>query len=363
MRRLTLMLVCFLMLAASAQAAQLIPEGSASIAGACAPASAASYTGGATAAYLLDDNPATWWTRMYTPGTSTVDVVLTPAKPTVAAIWMRSGNHYSQQEYLANARPEIVRVDLTYAQGNTLATATYRYAITDAYSPDTASLMWNDGYQCLLLPSAIAHVQSISLTVESTIAGDNNGMLCISDILLADRGPADSNQALTGVPDNEQPAGSKPTTAFKPIETTLLMRLATRSGPSTGYDELGSYFQAGHSIKVLSLCYDNGGVPWVQVEFSYKNRLRRAYTGLKRVDVDETLLPREELLAEAVLRQAFTPRFGPGDVYETRNLHLAAGQVGSIYAYENGWAQFEYFDQGAQLLRRVWVPKDELNIR
>lgn len=340
--------LCFLLLAPSAQAAQLLTESDTSIPGGQAPSSAASFTSSSTAAYVLDDDPYTWWARPTDIDVSSVDLILAPASPTVSAIWLRSGNHNSEWDYKAYARPNVVRVVITYQQNGTLYSAEYRYALTDVYQPDVDSMLWNNGYQCLLLPQTFTGVQTILLTVESVIDGNSLDTLCIADVMLA----AQQNTPVS----TQEPA-------FQPIETKLLMRMATRSGPSTQYEGLGSYFKEGYDVKVLSLCYDNGGTPWVQVEFTYQNRLRRAYTGLKRVDVDEALLPREEWLADATVAREVTPRFGPGTDYAARNLTLPAGLWGSIYAYENGWAQFEYYDEAESVYRRVWVLTDDLNIQ
>lgn len=357
MRKLCMMVLCLLLMVSCAQAAQLITNG-VSVTGAEIPISAVSPTGGASAVYLLDDDPSTSWERSSSADSSMMDIILVPASSSLEAIWIRSGNCASRTMYEACARPDIIKVSISSLQGDVYTNTSYRYAMTDVYNPDVTSALWQSGYQCLMLPEPIYDVQTISITVESYHQGKESSDVHIADILLA---PSSESVIITPAV-TAAPSTQAPSTSYQPIDTTLLMRLATRSGPSTQYDELGSYFKAGHSIRVLSLCYDNGGVPWVQVEFTYKNRLRRAYTGLKRVDVDEARLPREELLAYATADRQVTPRFGPGTQYEARNLTVYAGQYGSIYAYENGWAQFEYYDDFAQLYRRVWISVDDLII-
>ena len=59
-------------------------------------------------------------------------------------------------------------------------------------------------------------------------------------------------------------------TSYAYVNATLNSRLATRTGPSTTYDEPGSFFSAGHNVTVLSRAYDTrNNIWWVQVEFIY----------------------------------------------------------------------------------------------
>ena len=87
------------------------------------------------------------------------------------------------------------------------------------------------------------------------------------------------------------------------VSAPLTMRLSTRTGPSTGYTEPGTFFSnwQGVMVKVLSRAYGNG-VWWVQVEFSNGGRLYRAYTGAKRVDLNVICLPEETALGTATAR-------------------------------------------------------------
>ncbi len=338
--------LCMLLLLPTAHAAQLLEVEQTFIPNTFAPAHVYTFTG-QDAELLLDNDPYTFWSRPANVNSTLSDLSLSTSQTTLAALWIRNGNQGSEWAYEAYARPAIIKLDISYLVYDVLHTNTYRYAMTDAFQPDVDSLMWQNGYQCLQLPTTITNVQRVTLTVESATPGSYQDTVCISDILLASAPPTLDFI----VP--QQPSAA-------PIETKLLMRMATRSGPSTRYEELGSYFKEDSPVTAISLFYDDGGVPWVQVEFTYQNRLRRAYTGLKRVDVDEALLPQEELLSTATLLREVTPRFGPGTNYAARNLSLPAGLTGSVYAYENSWAQFEYFDEAKQLYRRVWIPTDDL---
>lgn len=350
-RKMLALTVLLLLLCTGAQAAQLLDSGAASIPNASLPASMVAFTG-SNAEYLTDQNVYTSWSRAVNGGTGGADLLLMPQGRTMEAIWLRCGDQSSAAAYHAYARPNVVRVEISYLQYDVLYSVSYRFAITDAYQPDVSTPEWSAGYQCLKLPQVINNVASVTLTVESCIPGTTFDEVRISDLMLssAPNVPAVATASPPPVVPN----------SFQPIRTTLSMRMATRSGPSTSYDELGSYFKAGYDVTVLSLTHDLGGTPWVQVEFTYKNRLRRAYTGLKRVNVDAAVLPTEEWLADATLIRQVTPRYGPGANYEARNLTINAGQWGSVYAYENGWAQFEYFDTPNDVIRRVWVDLDDL---
>lgn len=134
-------------------------------------------------------------------------------------------------------------------------------------------------------------------------------------------------------------------------------RIATRSGPGTNYDELGSYHKAGYILTVLSRAYDDrNGIWWLQVELNYGSELRRVYTGLKRVDIDINLVQDEGELCYAQTLTRYIPYYGPGTNYTAHKDYVPASTVGSVYAFENGWVQFEYFDEGKQQYRRVWLP-------
>ena len=64
-------------------------------------------------------------------------------------------------------------------------------------------------------------------------------------------------------------------------------KLATRSGPSTQYDETGTYFVKGQYIKVICRAYDSlTGIWWVKCEIPYHGEIRVLWTGYSRFDSD-----------------------------------------------------------------------------
>ena len=141
----------------------------------------------------------------------------------------------------------------------------------------------------------------------------------------------------------------------------LTQRMATRSGPGTKYSGLGSYFKKGQKVTVISKAYDKAnGIWWVQVEFTYGGKLRRAYTGAKRVKVNLSKVSQEKVRATATTKVVIEPWYGPGKKYTQHTRKIPANTTGKIIMYENGYALFEYNDG---TLRRAWVLKSLLNIK
>ena len=149
------------------------------------------------------------------------------------------------------------------------------------------------------------------------------------------------------------------TGVYTPRTASLLQRMATREGPSTGYAEPGSIISAGDNVSVLSLAYDVNDVPWVQVEFSYRGGLMRAYTGLKRVDIDAGLLPLDEAPVEARVAQTATAYRGPGTAYLPFSFTVPAGTEGLMYNREAGYAQFSFTDT-EDVQHLVWIDMGQL---
>lgn len=356
-RRILLLALCMALLPICALAGQLLsPAGS--VPGALPPVGVSSQTSAFALSSVTDDLAATWWQRSTTVSPAGADLQLTPAEPTLAAIWLRSGNCSSQSSYQSYAHPAVMRVTIHYAQGGSAYQAEYRYALTDAYRPDAQELMWQSGYQCLALPAVYEGVTRVDLTVESWAGGTVHAHQgCITDVLLSSVSPSlpASTPAPTRTPVPQVQAGG--------VQAKLLMRMATRSGPSTDFDELGSYYKAGHEVTALSITYDENDVPWVQVEFTYQGSLRRAYTGLKRVDVNPALLRTETALGEGVLIKQTTPRYGPGKQYAPRKFNVRKDTTGTVYAIEDGWAQFEFYAKADGCFYRVWVPESSVGYK
>lgn len=147
------------------------------------------------------------------------------------------------------------------------------------------------------------------------------------------------------------------------VSAGLTMRLATRTGPGTQYDESGSYFQndwASTQVEVISAAWDKyNDIWWVQVDFIANNTRYRTYTGLKRVNVDIGTLYAEEALGMATMTAAAQAYRGPGQDYAQSKLNVPNGTAVTVYDAENGFVQVEFYDDRTatsdRSLRRAWV--------
>ena len=152
-------------------------------------------------------------------------------------------------------------------------------------------------------------------------------------------------------------------TFTSPQTVQTLMRVASRSGPGTNYDELSSYHKKGYTLTVLSRAYDeNNGIWWLQVELNYGSELRRVYTGLKRVDIDINDVQDECPLFYARVKSSNIPYYGPGTAYTAHKNAIAAGTEGIIYGFEDGWVLFEFYNADKKQYRRFCMPIDRVEI-
>ena len=143
---------------------------------------------------------------------------------------------------------------------------------------------------------------------------------------------------------------------------TLNRRLATRTGPSTDYDEPGSFLAAGYQVTVLSKAYDTRNeIWWVQVEFSENGARYRAYTGVKRFsDLNLQWIPEEKAIGSCRVPASIAGYYGPSYEYKEIARKIPAGVQCTIYGYAYGgssdFIQIEFLDGGNNQLRRAWVP-------
>lgn len=151
-------------------------------------------------------------------------------------------------------------------------------------------------------------------------------------------------------------------TSYAYMTAALNSRLASRTGPSTNYDEPGSFFNAGTSVTVLSRAYDSrNNIWWVQVEFKYSGAWYRVYTGVKRFNyLNLNFIPEEYQIGECRLAHSMTGRYGPGTGYAAIKRPLPAYASCAVYGYADGgngdYVQIECYDSGLNQYRRAWVP-------
>ena len=140
----------------------------------------------------------------------------------------------------------------------------------------------------------------------------------------------------------------------------LTERLAARTGPGSGFGELGMQLKKGDWVKIISLTYDSGNRPWVQVEIEINGIPVRAYTGLKRFKDVRT----ENLFLDDIgrregtwVRSACTPLYGPGSHYGRYHFSLKAYDEVYITGLENGYYQCEFKSPDGKP-HRGWIAGD-----
>ncbi len=298
---------------------------------------------------LVDDSTDTVWIRRVgfddaDARDREIDFSLSIDNKAVSAIWLRMGNYTSSSEYAKYARPDTVKVELWYGMGGRQV---YRYSMLDMFDPNSIGTDWNKGYQKLMLPNMIEGVFRIDIYVESWTMGTvNKNMIVISDVLIEGGEPP-----MTYVYDKN-----------RGITAKLVDLISTRSGPGTQYDWTERYLAAGDYVQILSRFYNKSNdIWWLQVEFMHNGKPRRLYAGQQRVDIELSKVPVESSICAAVTSKSVTGYYGPGTKYSSIAKKVPANVQGTIIAYENGYAQFDYLDTNANVMRRVWVDSSILN--
>lgn len=301
---------------------------------------------------LLDGDASTCWSFVGWTSVTTDD---TPEASfwfngeTLGSVWIRTGDCRSAEAYYGSAVPTSLRLRVYTGY----SAADYSYTLSDIFDLSSVGGYRSAGYECLTLPAAHNGVTRVELFITGWRRGSSYAnSICVSDILFSRSG---------GTAPAPNPHDWTPPVSGG-IRTTLSMRLATRSGPSTKYTELGSYFRAGDPITVLSRAYDSGnGIWWVQVEFNYQGVKRRAYTGLKRVNLDASLIPEENFLGYATVLHSAVGYYGPGSSYTRYKDAVPGGTYASVYNAENGYVQLEFKANDTQK-KRVWVSVSDVSL-
>ena len=146
------------------------------------------------------------------------------------------------------------------------------------------------------------------------------------------------------------------------IRAGLLMRLSTRSGPSTRYDEPGTFFQKtwqNETVRVLGKEWD-GNIWWVLVDFQNGQTAYRVWTGLKRVNVNLDAVPEVYSIGQGTVDATETRR-GPGSNY-AKGPTIYSWKDVVAYAWENGYVEVEYYNEADNMIYRCWVPENKVSI-
>jgi len=144
-------------------------------------------------------------------------------------------------------------------------------------------------------------------------------------------------------------------------------KLATRTGPSTKYDEPGTFLSSGARVQVLSKAYDSKNeIWWVQVDMTNNGTRIRAYTGVKRFSsLNLSAIPEEQIIGSCYVSYAITGYYGPSSSYKRISRQIPSGVSCDIYGYaysdEGDFIQIEFYDSGLGCLRRAWVLEWDVN--
>ena len=162
-----------------------------------------------------------------------------------------------------------------------------------------------------------------------------------------------------------RPSGNTAQKEYETREAGLLMKLATRSGPGTEYDEPGTFFGSTwqqQTVRVLGKSWDNrNGIWWVRVDFSNSGKASyRIWTGLKRVDVDISKVREIWPIGQGTVSSTTKTYRGPGGKYAEAKVSINGWKDVLAYGHENGYVEVE-FEQGKKTYR-LWVPEEVTSI-
>ncbi len=320
---------------------------------------------------LLDNNINTVYEHVCWNSKSTDDIPeisMYFGGVTLKDIWIRNGDQSDEDSYYNYARVKMLRVTVHTREGEEV---TYNYTLQDLYDPWSVSSGWNAGYQQVSLPRTFYDVTQVDLWIYGWHIGyDKNQYVArISDVLFSSGGYSYSGwvtpaptRAPTQVPTQAPTYSGYTGYSGAGIWVTLNQRMATRSGPGTQYTELGSYFKEGQNVTALSAAWDDrNGIWWIQTEFSYGGEKRRAYTGLKRLNMLVSQVPVEFIIeTDVVLSRSVYAYYGPGYGYTMYQQRIPAGTTGTVWQEEGGYSQLEFYDEEMGMTRRVWVPSSAL---
>lgn len=280
----------------------------------------------------------------------------------VDAVWVRNGFCTSSADYAFYGRATQITVELKGDEGWLLGS--WSYSMDDYMDDVTWNSAWQNGYQALTLPRRVSGVRTVSLRVDAVTGGGGiSGM--IGDVCIT--GVTGSTSAVTASPATSM-ATTRPT-AGTTVKALANQKLATRTGPATEYTEPGTFNLKGQYVSLVSLAYDENGVPWVQCEIWANGKPQRVYTGLKRFDTstfDVNELPVETpLYWDASMRANVEVIGGPDIKYGSIHQDVYRGQNVTIIAFEGSYAQIQFTvyteKKDKTELCRGWVPYQALD--
>ena len=269
----------------------------------------------------------------------------------VDEIWFKNGfwgwSSSGGDLYLMNCRLRQVRVEFRYSGQSWYSDAQDIYLTDDWY---------RSGWQRFSL-GRHENVTGVRLWPLSAYTGtDYPYDVCLSEVMLV------QNSYSTGLSDPGYGTTPGYTGRTDGLSGNLLMKLATRSGPGTQYDEPGTFFGSNWQtswVNVVGKAWD-GNIWWVLVDFNYGNAKYRIWTGLKRVNVNLDYVPEIQMSGYGVAYPTDAYR-GPGGNYAKTKAISSQTSV-EIYGCENGYVEVQYYDYSAGKYRRCWVPSGSVYV-
>ena len=139
------------------------------------------------------------------------------------------------------------------------------------------------------------------------------------------------------------------------------MKLATRSGPATRYDEDAGTFRIDTSVLAMSRSYDAPNNRWwIQFEMVYRGKVYCLYTGEQRFSgLDLSRLPVETVIGRCSLSMSAEAYYAPSENAARMNWDVPADVNCDIIAMVPGvnsdFIQIEFYDSWHGTWRRAWI--------
>ena len=270
----------------------------------------------------------------------------------VDEIWFKNGfwgvNTKGKDQWPINARLKKIRIAFLY-YGESAFRDEFECTLKDEN---------RKGWQKI---SAGHHenVVSVRIYAYSSYKGSSfPNDVCLSEVILVQHASASTAKA---------PSAVKEATVYEArpdiTGTGLKMKLATRSGPGTEYDEPGTFFGKNWqnvTVRVLGKSWD-GSIWWVLVDFDNGGKASyRVWTGLKRVDVDLNQLKEIYPKGQGTVNSTSETYRGPGGKYAKAKVTINGWKDVLAFGRENGYVEIE-FQQGKKMYR-LWVPESVTSI-
>ena len=149
-------------------------------------------------------------------------------------------------------------------------------------------------------------------------------------------------------------------------------KLALRSGPGTKYSEIFTVTPSAIENFVIFQREKGGSTMWGMIEFDSNYGRYRVYTGMKRIDTDESLVPigNKQGVVCSVDRVPAQAYYGPGPLYAPVEMLVPAKTKITVYHEEQGYVMADFVlpseknlkaeTEEEKELTRAWISVDAL---